>query len=124
MNGLDDLLEDDNSNRNDALTVALSYGGQSPAIVNKDLSRELMKERKASVLNQGITLIPTSNYGGDFNKGTQRTGTSTMDLHPTETTKVHGRSKLDVEESYPTHDIYNDEDDEFDKLIGRVMEQK
>ena len=122
MNGFDELLEDDSSkNRND-LNVELSYGGQSPALVNKDLSRELMKERKASVLNQGISLIPTSTYGGgDYNKGTQRTGASTMDLHPTETTKINGRSKLDIEESYPTQDMYNDDDDEFDKLIGRVM---
>ena len=31
------------------------------------------------------------------------------------------RSKMDIEESYPTHDLYNmDDDDDFDKLIGHI----
>lgn len=54
MNGFDELLED-NENPD------ISYGGPSPAQVNKDLSRDLMKERKASVINQGISLYPTHN---------------------------------------------------------------
>ena len=49
----------------------------------------------------------------------QRTGASTLDLHPTDVSKVM-RSKMDVEDSYPTHDLYNDDDDDFDKLIGRI----
>ncbi len=44
MNGFDDLLEDNDN-------PDISYGGQSPAIVNKDLSNDLMKERKESVIN-------------------------------------------------------------------------
>jgi hypothetical protein len=28
---------------------------------------------------------------------------------------------MDIEESFPTHDLYNmDEDDDFDKLIGHI----
>lgn len=131
MNGFDDLLED-NENPD------ISYGGQSPAIVNKDLSSDLMKERKASVINQGISLYPTHNVdqqksvnnnsflpaiGGGYKGSSQRTGTSTLDLHQTEISKgnVMLRSKMDIEESYPTHDLYNmDDDDDFDKLIGHI----
>lgn len=56
---------------------------------------------------------------GNGKGSSQRTGTSTLDLHPTDVSKIM-RSKMDIEESYPTHDLYNDDDDDFDKLIGRI----
>ncbi len=42
------------------------------------------------------------------------------DHHHTETTKANGRSKLDHEDSIPGGDMLYDDDDEFDKLIGRI----
>jgi len=67
------------------------------------------------------SFLPT--IGGGYKGSSQRTGTSTVDLHPTDISKGNAmlRSKMDIEESYPTHDLYNmDEDDDFDKLIGHI----
>jgi hypothetical protein len=45
------------------------------------------------------------------------------DPHQTETTKANGRSKFDHEDSIPGGDMLYDDDDEFDKLIGRITSQ-
>lgn len=101
--------------------------GSSPTMVNKDLTSELMKERKASVLNQGISLIPMSMKDAQMleqrsDKRVKPQGSMMFndDHHHTETTKANGRSKLDHEDSIPGGDMLYDDDDEFDKLIGRI----
>ena len=128
MHGFDELLEDHHLDEDDETTNPRhSPYGQSPTIVNKDLTRDLgMKERKASVLNQGISLMPVlppasreraTNMDQKYDKMGKYSMSMEGGAHPTETTKANGRSNFNAEESMANG---FDDDDEFDKFIGRI----